>query len=297
MKLFITFIFSCILFLPMGTICAQNHVGIILSGHEKDCEVTHNGKAYQCGERRQLYLGDLIMKKPSIKMLKIKWAPYVNGATKSETVMEVASNQPEKFKGNRFSSGLKQYIDDFVKPTEYGAIPLVTRARKTKMPWPLYATLMQGYPIKVSGENEGIRSIDIIDGKGQKVYEKLIKSKEAISLIPGEIGINPLEPYTVYINKDNSKRKLDIMLMDGTTQEEILNGLADIDKENITKPDNLIKKAVYFQLVSDAYPTKIDLYWLSYQLLQGNTPSFTKDQEDIIRGLEQRYYNHCRKKE
>jgi len=300
MKLFITFIVSCTLFFPMGTIGAQNYVGLILSGHEKDCDVTHKGKAYPCGDRKQLYLGDLIMKKPSIKMLKIKWAPYVNGVTKSETSMEVATSQPEKFKGNMSSTGLKQYIDDFVKPTEYGAIPLVTRNRKQKVQLPLVATLMQGYPIRVSGENEGIKSITIIDIREQKVYEKPITSKEAISLIPAEIGIKPLETYTVYvnyINKDTTKRKLDIILMDGTTQEEILKGLEDIDRENITRQDNLIKKVAYLQLISDAYPDKIDLYWLGYQLLQENTVQFTKDQEDIIRGLKQRYSNHCRKTE
>lgn len=295
MKKFIIFIFGCIIFFPMGTIYAQNHVGIILSGYEKDCQLTHTGKTYLCGDRKQLYIGDIINKKPSVNMLKIKWAPYANGVPRSETSMEIVSSQTEKFKASTYTAGLKQYINDFVKPVEHVAVPLVTRGRKQKEQFPLQATLMRNYPIIISGANEGVKSIAIINTKGQKVYEKPIKSKEAISLVPSEIGVEPLESYTVYINKDTVKRRLDIVLMDEATQEEVLKGLMVIDNENIAIPDSLIRKAVYFQLISDANPDKIDLYWLSHQLLKENTSQFTKDQGDIIRELEKRYYNHYRK--
>jgi hypothetical protein len=297
MNIFIIVIFSLVFFLGAGPAFAQNYVGIILSGHEKDCEVAHQGKIFQCKDRRQVYIGDIITKKPSITLLKIKWAPYVNGAIKNEISMEAASSPPEKLKGKTYAAGLKQYIDDFVKPTEHEAIPLVTRGKRPKVELPSHATLMEDYPIEISGPNEDIRSITIVDMKGQKVYENLIKSKGPVSLTPREIGIKPFETYTVYINKDSAKRKLDILLMDGTTQEEVLTGLADIDRENLPKPDNLIEKVAYLQLISDAYPDKIDLYWLGHQLLQKNMYQFTKEQQEVINALTQRYNNHYRKTE
>lgn len=297
MKTVTIVIFSVALFLGARPVFAQNHVGIILSGHEKDCEVAHQGKIFQCRDRRQLYIGDIITKKPSITMVKIKWAPYVNGAITDSISMEVAPSRPEKLKGRTYVAGLRQYIDDFVKPTEHAAIPLVTRGERRKVQLPPHATLMQDYPIEISGPDEDIRSVTIVDTKGQKVYESLIKSKDPVSLMPREIGIKPLETYTVYINKDSAKRKLDILLMDGSTQEEVLTGLADIDGENLPKPDNLIEKVAYLQLISDAYPDKIDLYWLGYQLLQATTYQFTKDQEAVIQGLTQRCKNHYRKTE
>jgi hypothetical protein len=77
MKLFSIVIFSGLLVFLAGICAAQNHVGIILSGQEKDCEVTRGGKVSPCSEKKLLYVGDLIMKKPSTKMLKIKWAPFI----------------------------------------------------------------------------------------------------------------------------------------------------------------------------------------------------------------------------
>lgn len=183
MKTVTILIFSLALFLGAGPVVAQNYVGIILSGHEKDCEVAHQGKIFQCSNRRQLYIGDIITKNPSITIVTIKWAPYAHGAIKNEISMEVVSSQPEKLKGKTYVAGLKQYIDDFVKPAEHVAIPLVTRSARPKVQLPSHATLMQDCPIEISGPNEDIRSITIVDMKGQKVYESLIKSKDPVSLI------------------------------------------------------------------------------------------------------------------
>jgi hypothetical protein len=236
------------------------------------------------------------MKKPSTKMLKIKWAPYVIGSAQSETVLEVSLRQPEKLSGNRLVAGVKQYMDDFIKPTEYGSIALVTRAKSAKMVWPLQATLIQDVPLKVTEADERVKAITIVDGKGQKVYEKIVKGKTPVAISPGEVGMKPLETYALTVSKDTTKRKVEIRLLDRDTQEEIRQGLTDIDNENDTPSEKAVKKAAYLQLMSDAYPDRIDLYWLSKQLWQDPMAQFSKDQEEIIAGLEQRFVQHCRKK-
>ena len=45
----------------------------ILSGYQENCEVTHLKKVYDCEDRRELFMGDVVKKKPSVKALKIKW--------------------------------------------------------------------------------------------------------------------------------------------------------------------------------------------------------------------------------
>ena len=61
---------SLVLFVGAEPIFAENYVGIILSGHEKECEILHHGEIFQCRDRRQLYVDDIVTRKPSIKLLK-----------------------------------------------------------------------------------------------------------------------------------------------------------------------------------------------------------------------------------
>jgi hypothetical protein len=164
------------------------------------------------------------------------------------------------------------------------------------MVWPLQATLIQDVPLKVTEADERVKAITIVDGKGQKVYEKIVKGKTPVAISPGEVGMKPLETYALTVSKDTTKRKVEIRLLDRDTQEEIRQGLTDIDNENDTPSEKAVKKAAYLQLMSDAYPDRIDLYWLSKQLWQDPMAQFSKDQEEIIAGLEQRFVQHCRKK-
>jgi hypothetical protein len=278
--------------LGAGPVFAQNYVGVMLGGYEKDCEVTHQGKTFPCVDRRQIYLGDIVTKKPSVTLLKIKWAPYVKGAVKTETSLEAASSRPEKLTGKMYAEAVKGYVADFVKPPEHAPIPLVTRGKKTGAQWPAHATLMQDFPLEIAGPDEGVTSVAIVDAQGRKVYEKRVKGREPVFLVPAEIGIKPLEACTVYVSKGPAKRKIGIVLMDAETQGEVLAGLGDIDAKKLPGPEGSIEKAVYLQLISDAFPDKIDLYWLANQLLEQNRDRFTDAQSDTLQELSRRCREH-----
>ncbi len=279
-----------------GPVFAQNYVGIILGGYEKDCEVAHQGKTFPCGDRRQIYLGDIVTKKPSVTLLKIKWAPYVKGAVKTGTSLEAASSRPEKLTGKMYAEAVKGYVADFVKPAEHAPIPLVTRGKKTDAQWPAYATLMQDFPLQLAGPDGVAASVTIADAKGRKVYEKRVKVGEPVSLVPADIGMKPLEACTVYVSKGPAKRKLGIVLLNAETQGEVLAGLGDIDAKKLPGPEGPIEKAAYLQLISDAFPDKLDLYWLADQLLEQNKDRFTDAQSDIVRELKRRYREHNKNK-
>ena len=60
-------------------VSAETYIGILLDGFQKDCSVQSGGETFACEERRQLYKGDKVIKLPTIRSLKIKWAPYAGG--------------------------------------------------------------------------------------------------------------------------------------------------------------------------------------------------------------------------
>lgn len=160
MKLRILFPALLFVLAAAGGVYGQNYIGIVLSGYEKECQVTRAGRSYPCGDKRQLFAGDVVQKKPSIKDVKVKWAPFAQGVVKSDTSMEAALKQPEKLKAGSYTAGLKEYINDFVKPTEHGTVSLVTR-QKPRALFPARATLLREFPLNIGGgESERLYSGD-----------------------------------------------------------------------------------------------------------------------------------------
>ncbi len=296
MKTVIATISVLLSILAGGPVLAENYVGVILGGYEKDCEVSHQGKTFPCGARKHLCLGDIVTKRPSVTLLNIKWVPYVKGAVRSETSLEAAAGKSEKLAGRTYAEAAKGYVADFLKPTEHATVALVTRGAKPAALWPVHATLMQDFSIQVAGAGEGVTSVTVIDAKGHKVYERQVNGAGAVTLAPAEMGIKPLEAYTVYVHRDHLKRKLDVALMDAATADEVLAGLADIDAKKLSAPDGAIEKAAYLQLISDAYPDKIDLYWLAGQMLEQDREQMTEAQAELSRELGARYREHNRSK-
>jgi hypothetical protein len=197
------------------------------------------------------------------------------------------------------SSGIKQYINDFVKPVSYGAVPLVTRGGKKAVLTlsriiPIRATLITDYPLKLSGvsADDNVKFISVMDSKGEKVFEETVTNGKPAALDAERLGIRPLQPYNVDVVKNGITQKMIVILMDQTTRADVLKKLAEIDGENGGPSETLIGKVAYLQLISDAYPEKVDLYWLGHQLLMEYPQRFTKDEEDIVRQFVQRYHQH-----
>ena len=291
MKRFSLKILFFILFWPF-VVCAQNHVGVILGGYEGDCEINHLGVVYECEDRRELYIGDTIKKKPSVKSLKIKWAPYVRGAERGQTYLEVVASKPDTLKGGTLTSAVRQYVSDFVKVPTYGTTAAVTRDPKGR--FPSFATLLYDYPLKIVKIEED-RSVIAVDSQGKKVWETQVKGGSEFLISPKKMQISPGEQYTLTITGGTLKRTLTITIIDETFQNEVTKGFADVESEKASPLDTIIRKVAYCQLISDVYPNKVDLYWLSNQFLEENTLKPSEDQRAIIEGLKQRYVNHLRK--
>lgn len=134
----------------------------------------------------------------------------------------------------------------------------------------------------------------VTDDQGKRVFEKQAAGG-GLSLSPSEAGLAAGRAYVVTSQGAGVKVKFDATLLEATAEEEIAKDLAGIDQESATNPEKAVKKAAYLQMVSDANPGAIDLYWLGHQVIEG-IPNFSAEQEEAVRGLEQRYYAHCRKK-
>ncbi len=271
---------------------AQNHIGIMLSGYEDDCRITHGGKTVDCDEQRQIYLGDTIRKTPSVKALKIKWAPYVKGVARSETLLEAVADKPDAFKGKGYAGAAKQYLQDFVKPAQYATTAAVTRDPLARSEIPVRATLLEGFPMKLPQEGLRVKSVVVSNAKGDKVSEKQVNGDGLIVLSTEELRLAQGETYRVKLQGEGASRGFTASLLSKDLQDEVRQGLAEIDAERLPSAEAATRKAAYLQMISDLYPETIDLYWLSLQFLHDRPASLTKDQQEAFEALKNRYYGH-----
>jgi hypothetical protein len=297
MKYVTAAVFVLTLICPLRTVQAGNFVGIILSGHEENCEVTHKGKVYDCDERRELFLGDVVKKKPSVKALKIKWAPYVKGEARGQVFLEVVSNAADKLKGDTYAGMAKQYVKDFVKPADYSMTAAVSRDPRVGSLFPTRASLIKGTVMKVPGLEGAARSVTITDPAGRVVYQKQSGGTGDTLLNPDEMGVKPGESYTARFAGGPATRECTIFLLDDGLRAEVLKGLEHIDRERLSKVEKALRKAVYLQLITDAYSENMDLYWLSDQVLRETGLQFTGEHEETAAALKRRYVEHFRKDE
>jgi hypothetical protein len=274
---------------------AANFVGIILSGYEENCEVTHEEKVYDCEDRRELFMGDVVKKKPSVKALKIKWAPYVKGEARGQVFLEVVPITAERFKGDTYAGMAKQYVKDFVKPVDYGTTALVSRAPAASSLFPARISLIKGITVKLPKGDGGTRSVVVTDSAGRVIYQKQSDGSGDLTLNSEEIGARQGESYTVRFTGGTGTRESVISLLDESLAMEVLKGLEYIDREKASKSDRELKKAVYLQLITDAYPEKMDLYWLGDQVLREKDLQLTGEQEETAAALRRRYVDHFRK--
>jgi hypothetical protein len=274
---------------------AANFVGIILSGYEENCEVTHLKKVYDCEDRRELFMGDVVKKKPSVKALKIKWAPYVKGETRGQVFLEVVPSTAGGFKGDIYAGMAKQYVKDFVKPADYNTTAVVSRAPAAGSLFPARMSLIKGITVKLPKADAAARSVVVTDSTGRVIYQKQSDGSGDLTLKSEEMGARQGESYTARFAGGAGTKESVISLLDEGLAMEVMKGLEYIDREKASKSDRELKKAVYLQLITDAYPEKMDLYWLSDQLLREKDLRFTGEQEETAAALRRRYVDHFRK--
>lgn len=151
------------------------------------------------------------------------------------------------------------------------------------------ATLISGQNVTFSWYEPNSKTFSIQDDKGKIIFQKNISGETSTEIDVKNLNLQPGKKYSWSVGEDFQACK--ITLLDKETETEILSELAAIDLENISENERIFKKATYLQFISDTYPDKIDLYWLSAKFLLELKIS-SEDEEHYQKFLLNKCSNH-----
>jgi hypothetical protein len=259
----IIFIFS---FVIPYMVKAEKAVAWIVAGYD-DCKVTRfeKGEFKECDviPDMPLYPGDKVEKKDNIKSVQFSYLPYFEPKIKDDSTAIIINNAP----GDKETIFAK--IADWLGlvKTKYKELRATSRGELGQESVPLEnATLMAGS--KITFDDYYIGKTLVFKGlEGKEVFRKTFTGND-LDLLPGNAGLEPGKMYIREIIKEGFLQFRSTIRVLGKKDEEIVNkALAKIDREKMCPEEKIIKKAAYLQYISDLYPAQVDLYWLSYQLL------------------------------
>ena len=283
-----------ILFLGISPVSSENYIGIILDGYQNDCLVTSRGEDYACKENMQLYTGDMVIKKPDVKTLKVKWAPYAGGKQLDLTSMIVTFEPPKNKKG--FLSKVKEFLG-LMKTGHTKYVGATREITELLIPQPgNNATLISGQKTTFSWESDEGKYIIFKNDIGLELFKKDLNRESSIQLSPEEIGMKTGMVYVWNIRGIKGNKPFKIRLLAQDTAQQVTGDLMQIDKEPISNFEKILKKAIYLQFISDAYPNEMDLYWLSYLFLDQikDETVLARDDKVILDELKKNYLRHVR---
>ena len=227
------------------------------------------------GSEALLYPGDTIT--GNIGDVKIKCAPYADFQTKNGA--HVISYDPPSGIISIASNAI-DYASSFWNNVESVAAG-ASRSSDDELnlnPQPGFdVTLMTSQTVRFAWDGSA-KNLTIKDETGEKIFETAVSGKNFIEFTPSDANLKVGQKYTWNLDENASSYKFTIL--DAQIEKEILDGLAKIDAENLSKEKSALKKSAYVQLISDIYPDKVDLYWLSAQWLSEISPTDEKLKEN-----------------
>ena len=255
------------LLLLCSVVAAASSRGIV-TGDGGSIVIERNGQSLPCTTGELLYEGD-ILKGSNVNSLAVEWHPYAKGQSISTTEMKVVYQPPGAMDMAVYK--LQEFFGfiDKESQAQYAATRGGEKVQVAAVIFPqpgFKATILSGYPITFAwGESKG-RNLVIQNNKKEVIFKKSTTGISSVTLTQEEMGMKPGEPYTWKI--EGLYDKYNISVVDSKVAREIIAGLEKIDQENGNGNEKLLKKAAYLQMISDDQPQSVDLYWLSYQLLQ-----------------------------
>jgi hypothetical protein len=277
----------------LSAVCAaESHVGVILDGYQNDCTVKNHGEEFDCRDNRKLFAGDEVVKLPSIKEVKIKWAPYADGKEISGTTLLVTFKPPRSKKG--ILQELREFIG-YVETEHRVAMGATRKSTETWAPTPgNNATLMAGVKTRFVRAFEGGKYIVFLNDGGKEIFKK--DGQLPIVLAPEEIGLSSGKIYTWKVGGVREGNSFKIKLLDHGMSNQILEDMKKVEEEDDIPAVKSLRKAAYLQLMSDVYPGELDLYWLSYQILDEirDISMLKKEDRSLLKTLQAKYLRHFR---
>jgi hypothetical protein len=265
---------------------SQNPIGVLDNKDKLNVKIIRNNSEFITNARSvKLFRDDYIVCK-DFKNIKFNWAPYTGGTLTNDSTMQVIFSPPEKIKGF-FEKISETFVDYFglVREGFHSSNTVVRDFDKIETP-DSTITALTFFPVKFTGSNGS--DFSVYDSSGQKVCNMKLGAVDFFLLNPAEYKFNNGESYTWEIKNTNFSRKGIIKFLDENRCKIIKGNFDIIDKKIKNKKDRIIKKASYLQVISDIYFNDVDLYWLSYQMI--DVPDFDNNEAAAL--LKRKFYYH-----
>ena len=255
--LFIVTVFNSIIY-------ASNYVAYIEEGYQNKCVVRRNSNNYNCNNSRHLFPGDKIIKEQHVNELEIKYAPYASSLGLNSSSMIITYNPPEDKRG--IFKKIAEYLD-LVK-TAPVAVMMASRdiVDDNMLPY-IGANATLFVDKKAFVKRDKSKCFVIYDSNGKEIFKKYFGANRYLEILPKEIGMKPGSTYSCSKVYDDEEKYFYIKVISERMAKQIAVDLNELGRGADNDDVVIYYKALYLQLLSDAYPDEIDLYWLSYELL------------------------------
>ena len=226
------------------------------------------------GSDALLYPGDAIT--GNVGYVQMKCAPYADFHAQNGAYI-ISYNPPSGIRG--VAQNIVDYASSFWNNVET-VVSEASRGSEDDLnlrPQPGFDVTLLTNQLVCFAWDGSAKNFVIVNEAGEKIFEKTISGAKKFDVVPSAANLKVGQKYSWSVNENE---QFTFTVLDAQTEKEILDGLAEIDLENLSAEERALKKASYVQLVSDIYPDKVDLYWLSAQWLAEISPTDKKLKDD-----------------
>jgi hypothetical protein len=269
-------VFAALLFTIGGVLIAsgaekQRLIGLLIDGYQENCTVIRNGKSLKTTPGMELYTGDIIIKEPDVKLLKLHFYPYASGEAEARNRLKLVFNPPRD--ETIFFDRFLELIGFEAERCEHKIKVAASRGglvNKLIMNGDLFsvvpfdqATIFSAGEVRFQKYNGKEESVTIY-GEDQAELAGLRLINHCATVLGAKM--KPGHDYYWRFDQSGPYRRIRILAVDD--ERRIKQILDQISKSESSDADNKIKQALFLKAISDAHPDRIDLYWMSYEILR-----------------------------
>jgi len=289
MKIKYAFLFILfVLFFPTSAYC-QNPIGYLHNNDNYGIRIMRNNVPVLIeSDIVHLFQNDIIYSRDAKKII-INWAPYARGKFLNDTVIvaAVVSRTDSKKMLNKIGDAIAGYLG-FIKEDFYSTSAAQRSIYLTKF-IDSTLTVVSFLPVVFTCSNG--KTFTVYDFDHKELFTEDLKGENSFEFIPQKIDLKSDSIYYWKIMDNFDGRVGKIKIIDNKFQKKIRSDFSAIDKLAKNLSERNIKKALYLQMLSEIFYNDLDLYWLSYQMVQNINISKYPDAKYVVT----RYIQHVDK--
>ncbi len=205
----------------------------------------------------------------------------------SEIVASVVSRNDSKNMLSKIGNAIASYLG-FIKEDFYSTSATQRNIYLTKFS-DSSLTVVDFLPVIFTCSNG--KTFTVYDFDHRELFTEELKGENSFEFIPQKIDLKSDSIYYWRIMDNFDGREGEIKIIDNKFQKKIRSAFSAIDKLAKNLSERNIKKALYLQIISEIYYNDLDLYWLSYQIIQNINLSKYPDAKYVLT----RYIQHVKK--